>query len=157
MSEAFEVTQAPEGTRTLTLSRNFAVPVQRLFDAWADPEQTCRWMGPRNTDCRVDEWDFRVGGNYVIVMISDEGNEFPAHGVFQAIDRPNRLAMTWAWQHEDFMQGIETLLDLEFVPAGDGASELRLTHALMPDEEQAGRHAGGWTSALECLADYLNA
>lgn len=157
MSEAFDVSEDSQGTRTLTMSRSFAVPVQRLFDAWADPAQTCRWMGPRNTDCRVDEWDFREGGSYLIVMVSEEGNEFPAKGVFRIIDPPNRLAMTWAWQHEDFMQGIDTLLDLEFVTAGDGASELRLTHALMPDEEQAGRHAGGWGSALECLEEFLAA
>tara|TARA_A100001037_G_C15033489_1_gene582113 strand:- start:246 stop:407 length:162 start_codon:yes stop_codon:yes gene_type:complete len=53
-------------------------------------------MGLHNTDSWVDEWNFCVGGNYVIVMISDEGNEFLAHGVFQATNQPNRLATTWA-------------------------------------------------------------
>jgi len=47
-------------------------------------------------------------------MISDEGNEFPAHGVFNTIDPPKHLSMSWAWQHEGMMQGVETSLELRF-------------------------------------------
>lgn len=142
-------------TQTLTMSRGFDVSAQRLFDAWTIPEQTCRWMGPRTVDCRIDLWDFREGGNYEIVMISDEGNEFPAHGTFETIDPPRRLAMSWAWRHEDMMQGIETLLELQFKSLDTNKSELHLTHSRLPDVEQTERHQGGWVGALDCLADYL--
>ena len=71
-------------------------------------------MGPRTVDCRIDALDFREGGRYEIVMISDEGNEFPAHGVFHTIDPSKHLSMSWAWQHEGMMQGVETSLELRF-------------------------------------------
>jgi uncharacterized protein YndB with AHSA1/START domain len=142
-------------TQTVTLSRSFDVSAQRLFDAWAIPEQTCRWMGPRSVKCRIDLWDFREGGNYELVMISDEGNEFPAHGTFETIDRPRRLALSWAWQHEDKMQGVETLLELQFESIDANTSELRLTHTRIPGVSQAEHHQEGWDGTLDCLADYL--
>ena len=142
-------------TQTVTLSRRFDVSAQRLFDAWSIPEQTCRWMGPRSVDCRIDLWDFREGGNYELVMISDEGKEFPAHGTFETIDPPKRLAMSWAWQHEDKMQGIETLLEIQFESIDANTSELRLIHTRLPGAPQAERHQEGWDGTLDCLADFL--
>ena len=155
MSDAVNFSREPDATTTLTMSRKFPEPAQRLFDAWADPEQNCRWMGPKSVDCRVDVWDFREGGEYEIVMVSSEGNEFPAHGTFETIDPPNRLTMSWAWQHKDMMQGTETHLDLQFEQLDDHNSELRLTHSRMPDNEQAERHQEGWSGSFECLARHL--
>ena len=86
MSDTVNFSREPDATTTLTMSRKFPEPAQRLFDAWADPEQNCRWMGPKSVDCRVDVWDFREGGEYEIVMVSSDGNEFPAHGTFETID-----------------------------------------------------------------------
>lgn len=141
---------------TLTLSRVFPVSAQRLYEAWTDPEQTCRWMGPRSVACRIDLWDFREGGAYQIVMISEEGNEFPAHGVFETIDPPKRLAMSWAWQHEDMMQGVETLLELRFESLDKTRSELQLVHSRLPDATQSSRHQDGWEGAFDCLAEFLS-
>ncbi len=143
--------------QTLTISRTFPVTPQRLFEAWTDPEQACRWMGPKNVDCRVDRWDFHEGGNYEIVMLSDEGNEFPAHGVFETIDPPTRLTMTWTWQHDDPMQGVETLIDLEFRAAGSTSAELILVHSRLPTATAVTRHREGWESALDCLETHLAA
>lgn len=146
-----------DDSQTLTIRRTFPVTARRLFEAWTDPEQACRWMGPDNVDCRIDRWDFREGGHYEIVMLSDEGNEFPAHGVFETIDPPARLAMTWAWQHDDPMQGIETRIDLAFRDVDSGSAELVLTHSRLPSATAVTRHGEGWESALDCLAEHLAA
>jgi uncharacterized protein YndB with AHSA1/START domain len=146
-----------DDTRVVKMTRRFAVSVARLYGAWTDPDQTCRWMGPRGVDCRIDTWEFREGGGFRIVMVSGEGGEYPAEGEFRRIDPPHTPAMSWAWQHEDPMQGIETLLYLDFEADGDSASILHLTHSLMPSDNAVERHSEGWTDALECLAEYLEA
>lgn len=150
-----DITEAPDATHTLKMSRRFAVPVERLFAAWTDPEQACQWMGPRNVGCRIDRWELQEGGNYEIVLLSPENKEHAAHGVFGLIDPPNRLTMSWTWQHEGDMQGVETFLGLKFIATADGASELQLTHTMLPNDEMADAHAGGWQGALECLDEYL--
>ena len=155
MSNAPEITEAADSPRTLQVSRDFAVPVERLFAAWTDASQTCQWMGPKNVSCRIDRWDFQEGGDYVIVMLSAENKEHAAHGVFGTIDPPNRLTMSWIWQHEGEMQGVETFLDLKFTATTEGASELQLTHTMLPDGEMADAHSDGWQGALECLDAYL--
>lgn len=142
---------------TLTLSRTFPVTARRLFEAWADPEQACRWMGPRTVDCRIDLWDFQAGGSYQIIMISDEGHEFPAHGVFDTIDPPRQISMSWAWQHDDPMQGVESFLELRFESLDETSSKLELVHSRLPDADQAKRHQSGWQGALDCLAEFLTA
>ncbi|MEP4379905.1 MAG: SRPBCC domain-containing protein [Alphaproteobacteria bacterium] len=155
MTDAPDITQAPDATRTLQLSRRFAVPVERLYAAWTDPEQACQWLGPKNVSCRIDLWDFREGGDYAVVLLSPENKEHGARGVFGTIDPPNRLTMSWTWQHEGQMQGVETILDLKFAATPDGASELQLTHSMLPNDEMAEGHSDGWQGALDCLAAYL--
>lgn len=146
-----------DDARAVHMTRRFEVPVERLYDAWTDPDQACRWMGPRGVDCRIDAWHFHEGGEFRIVMVSGEGGEYPAEGEFRRIDPPRALTMTWIWQHDDAMQGIETLLHLDFEADGEGAAILRLTHSLMPSDNAVERHTEGWTSALECLAEHLTA
>lgn len=155
MTDAPDITEAPDATRTLRLSRVFAVPVERLYAAWTDPDQACLWMGPRTVNCRIDRWDFREGGRYEIVLVSAENKEHGAQGVFGTIDPPNRLTMSWTWQHEGQMQGLETFLDLKFSDAGAGSSELQLTHTMLPNDEMAEGHAEGWDGALACLEAHL--
>ena len=46
MTNAPDITEAPDATRTLRVSRNFTVPIERLFAAWTDPAQARQWMGP---------------------------------------------------------------------------------------------------------------
>ena len=106
--------------------------------------------------CRIDLWDFREGGNYELVMISDEGNEFPAHGTFETIDRPTTTCnvMGLAARRQD-ARCIETLLELQFESIDANTSELRLIHTRLPGASQAERHQEGWDGTLDCLADYL--
>lgn len=95
------------------------------------------------------------GGEYEMIMVSLENKEHAAHGVFGTIDLPNRLTLSWTWQHEGEMQGLATFLDLKFNATADGASELQLTHTMLPNDEMADAHAGGWQGAFECLEEYL--
>ncbi|MGB0570540.1 MAG: SRPBCC family protein [Alphaproteobacteria bacterium] len=112
-------------------------------------------MGPKNVSCRVDRWDFHEGSNYEIVLLSSENKEHGTRGVFGTIDPPNRLTMSWTWQHEGQIQGRETFLDLKFVSTGDGASKLQVTHSMLPNDEMAEAHSDGWWGGLECLEDFL--
>ena len=112
-------------------------------------------MGPENVSCRIGQWDFGEGGQFEIVLVSFESKEHGARGVFGTIDPPHRLAMSWAWQHEGQMRGLETFLGLKFMALDDGTSELRLTHTMLPNPEMAEGHAEGWQNAFECLDTFL--
>ena len=86
-------------------------------------------------------------------MRSPEGSEHCVKGVYREIRRPNRLVFTWIWEQGD-MNGVETLVTLDFVAQGNGA-ELRLTHEGLPSENSRGLHEQGWSSSFDCLAELV--
>ncbi len=55
------VTTDPESL-TITLVAEFPVPVQRLWDAFADPRQLERFWGPPGYPTTFDSFDLRPGG-----------------------------------------------------------------------------------------------
>ena len=51
-----------EDTHSITLTRTFRAPRERVFAAWTDPETMQRWMV--RGKCTDAEVDLRVGGAY---------------------------------------------------------------------------------------------
>jgi uncharacterized protein YndB with AHSA1/START domain len=71
--------------------RLFDVDAQTLFDAFADPEKLKHWWGPHGFTNRIDEFDFRVGGDWRITMTASNGTDFANRSTFQEIVAPHRI------------------------------------------------------------------
>lgn len=68
---------------TLTGTRVFDAPVDRVWTAWTDPADVRQWWGAAGFTVPVAEIDFRVGGTSLVCMSS------PEYG---------RLYNTWQYQ-----------------------------------------------------------
>lgn len=143
------VTEEPEG-HTLTMSRRFAAPRERVYAAWTDRALVAQWFGPANVTCTIHEWDAQPGGAYSLTMHDSDGDDMPLSGVFREVSPPERLVCTWIWGGDGGMAGRETLLTLEFEAAGD-ETVLHLNHSLLPDEDWAQKHSMGWGSCFNSL------
>lgn len=66
------VTQDPEAL-TLTVVADFAVPVRRLWDAYADPRQIERFWGPPGWPATFTRHDVTVGGRSNYAMTGPDG------------------------------------------------------------------------------------
>ena len=141
---------------TVRITRTYRASAQAVFDAWTKPEQLSQWMCP--FDLRVAEvsLDLRVGGAYSVVMQGEDRHEH--HGVFEVIDPPGRLVMSWAGGG---LQGVESRLTIaiEAAEADDGAPAARMTliHERFPDAENPGNYDTGWNSAFDKLQAVLEA
>ena len=62
MTDAAIAMTEEAGSQTLTMSRRFSAPRERVYAACADGAQVARWFGPESVTCTVHEWDARVGG-----------------------------------------------------------------------------------------------
>jgi uncharacterized protein YndB with AHSA1/START domain len=72
-------------------TRVFAVPRERLFNAWADPDQLKQWWGPKGFTNTFHEFDMRPGGDWRFIMHGPNGADYKNHSVFVEIVKPERI------------------------------------------------------------------
>ena len=66
---------------TLTIIADYPVPVERLWDAYADPRQLERFWGPEQWPATFTRHDMTVGGRSQYYMTGPDGNR--SHGWFR--------------------------------------------------------------------------
>ena len=146
-----------EGTtedRTLIVERVFRAPPEKVFRAWTDPDILTQWWGPEGMSTPECDLDARPGGAWRTVMANDKGDSHTVAGVFREITPPDRLVMTWAWQHEDGSQGHETEIVVTFEGVPEG-TRLRLVQSVFESVEQCDNHGMGWRSTFNDLDKYF--
>jgi len=133
----------------LTVTRAFAAPAERVFDAWLDPAMAARFLfaTPDGEMIRC-EIDARVGGHALIVERRSGGD---AHHrlKFEAIDRPLRLVFLFSADPAE--DGEWTRVTIEIAPAATGCT-LTLTHEMDPQwAAYEAQTRSGWTMILDSL------
>jgi uncharacterized protein YndB with AHSA1/START domain len=138
---------------SLSISRQFPAPPEKVWKALITPEAIRQWMGPSD-EFRVPiaEVDARVGGRYRIVMVSPDGEEHDVQGVYREVSAPARLVYTWAWKSTPEK---ESLVTIELRAKGAG-TELTITHSQFADEAAREGHEKGWIGCLARLERYLS-
>jgi len=134
---------------TLVIDRVLNAAPDRVFVAWTDTAQLAQWYGPEGMTAEIFSNDVKPGGQYSLVMRSDEG-EYHLSGAYEKIDPPNELVMSWKWKTSDEV----TRVTIELRPEGE-QTHLRLTHTGFAEAEQASSHSQGWSSSLNDLERYL--
>lgn len=69
----------------LMITRIFEAPRDLVWQAWTDPALVVRWWGPKVLTTPVAKIDLHVGGKYLYVMRSPEGEDFWGTGVYREI------------------------------------------------------------------------
>ncbi len=149
MAEVSVTDRVEEFAEALRLSRRLKAPREAVFRAFTDPAALAQWFGPEGIDVTNVKVDLRPGGGYAMVFNETDGGNHGLSGVYREISPPERLVMTWVWDHGD-LAGIETLVTIELAEA-DGETELTLIHEKLPSQAFLELHRQGWTSSFICL------
>ena len=64
-----------KGTKTVTITKEFAYERSLVWDAYTKPEILDRWWAPKPLSSRTKEMNFEVGGRRFYAMVSTEGDE----------------------------------------------------------------------------------
>jgi uncharacterized protein YndB with AHSA1/START domain len=140
---------------TLVMQHTFKAPIERVFDAWSNPEILREFYAPeenmRVTDVQVD---FRVGGAYRVAILMPDGDTYVSYGTYSEIVRPSRIVCSQQWQEDDPPLEKQTKMTLEFASRGT-ETELTLTHEYFRDAQQRDGHARGWGKCLAKLERVL--
>jgi uncharacterized protein YndB with AHSA1/START domain len=108
---------------TLTVVGDYPVPVQRLWEAYADPRQLERFWGPETWPATFTRHDMAVGGRSRYYMTGPDGTR--AHGWwrFLAVEPGRRIEVEDGFAHEDGtpddgMPTMRMVLTFEATPTG---------------------------------------
>ena len=132
--------------------REFDAPIELVFDVLTKPEHVTRWFAPFTcvvTECSID---LRVGGDYHIVFVTEDGVECSFRGTYLEIERPTRIVDTWlfeGWPEADAVESVDLL-------EAHGVTKLTMKLAF---RDQAGRRHmtrhDGQEDSFDKLEDYL--
>jgi uncharacterized protein YndB with AHSA1/START domain len=136
----------------IVTTRQFDAPIELVFDVLTKPEHVRHWFAPftdRVTKCSID---LRVGGDYHIVFVTEDGKECSFRGTYLEVDAPTRTVATWLFEGWPDAHAVESM-DLRET---DGVTKLTLRLAF---RDQAGRDHmtkhDGQEDSFDKMEDYL--
>ncbi|MEU0742316.1 SRPBCC domain-containing protein [Streptomyces sp. NPDC006134] len=86
---------------TLTLVADFAAPVERVWQLWADPRQLERWWGPPSYPATVEEHDLTAGGEVSYFMTGPEGEKYRGWWRITSVTPPTSLEFVDGFADQD--------------------------------------------------------
>ena len=87
---------------TLTLTAEFAAPVERVWQVYADPRQLEKVWGPPTYPATFVDHDLRPGGRVTYYMTSPEGEKFAGYWQITAVDEPRSFSFDDGFADQDF-------------------------------------------------------
>ena len=143
---------------TVSLTRVFDAPRERVFAAWTDARQLERWFGPRGFTLHSAEADPRPGGMFRLCLRSPQGKDYWVRGLYREVVAPERLVISCTAEDEKGIPRLEEIISVSFADEG-GRTRLSLNAtAGGTGPEAEAMMAGmprGWNQTVSRLDEHL--
>jgi uncharacterized protein YndB with AHSA1/START domain len=140
-----------------TLSRDYPVPLERVWDAFATEDQKLHWFGGGDT-VETGEWvfDFRVGGRDIDEGAFHGGPVSRYEATYTDIVEHDRIVTTY----DMWLDGVHmstSRASYEFEPIEGGTRFTHVEHGVFFDQFWADgpNRERGYRDLLEALGNYL--
>ena len=77
--------------REIVISKVVDAPRELVFKAWTELEHLKNWWGPNGFSTKTEHFEFRIGGEWIFLMIGPDGHEFPNEIYFENIIPPELI------------------------------------------------------------------
>ena len=135
---------------SLTQTRVFSAPAERVYRALIDPAALAKWNPPDGFTAIVHELDARVGGRFRISFVNfTNGQEHAFGGEYRELVPNQKVVATDRFEDENLPGEILTTYLLSSVSVG---TELKIEQTGLPDVIPAEACRMGWQQSLELLA-----
>ncbi|MFC4590519.1 SRPBCC domain-containing protein [Sphaerisporangium corydalis] len=102
------VITAPSGSPFIEIVREFDAPPAKVFRAMTDPGLVPQWLGPREVEMDLLEYDARPGGAYRYIHRSPDGGEYGFRGVFHTVAAGARIIQTFEYEGSPGVVSLES-------------------------------------------------
>jgi uncharacterized protein YndB with AHSA1/START domain len=130
-ANAMQVTKPSD--REIVVTRSFAAPPQKVFDALMKPDRVSRWYRPERMALITYEADLRTGGAFRYIFQRPSGKKIEMRGVYQEMNAPHRWVHTETYDFSPL-----TLLVTIVLNEVDGKTLLKQTIVYPSKEERDG-------------------
>lgn len=136
---------------TFTLERHYARAVERVFEAWANPEARKRWMAQGAEHSQ----EFVVGGLETVRGVDGEGRALTYEARYTEIV-PNERILTTSTLHTEDRLSTVSVTSVEFALDGSGTRIVLTEHGMyLPGQEQPAWREQGTAQQLDTLGTEL--
>jgi len=118
---------AEDGKQELTITREFDLPLELLFKAYAEPELVEQWMGTK-----VLKLESKKHGSYQFETTDPKGNKHRFNGVIHEFIENRKITRTFEMENTPFGVQLEFY---EFEQLTDDTSKLNM-HVIYESVEQ---------------------
>jgi uncharacterized protein YndB with AHSA1/START domain len=143
---------------SLVVRRTVRAPVERVFEAWTQPQHLRAWWGPKDVTCVDPEVDLRVGGRLRIGNKLPNGDVMWINGEFELVSPPSKLVYSWQLgpDKDAPLAPRETRerVSVRFEPHEAG-TEIIIVHERLASEASRKSHEDGWFGCLDGLVRHL--
>lgn len=153
-----------EQIETVLISKDFDAPVEKVWDAWADPNKLAAWWCTDDIkEMIITEYDFRPGGVWRQHAISNDGYAIGEGGpgvVFDDIAPLEKIVtrpLPAQGESVSLVPGLEQSI-ISFKPIGAGKTELAIKHVRIGTDDWEPNEIlrSTYEQIFDNLAAYLN-
>jgi uncharacterized protein YndB with AHSA1/START domain len=94
----------------ILITREFDAPIELVFDVFTKPEHVRKTFAPFGEEVTECSIDLRIGGNYHVVFVTNDGRECSFRGTYLQIEAPTRTAQTWLFDGWPDAQAVESMV-----------------------------------------------
>ena len=121
---------AKPSDREIVITRAFAAPPQKVFDAMTKPDEVPRWFESTRMTLERYEADVKAGGAFRYVFRRPSGAKLEMRGVFEQVDAPRR------WVHTETYDFSPLRLLVTLTLEESGGKTLLTQTILYPSKEE---------------------
>lgn len=140
----------------IVTTREFDAPLELVFDVLTKPEHVRNWFAPFTCEVTECSIDLRVGGDYHIVFVTEDGTECSFRGTYLEIEPPTRTVATWLFEGWPDAGPDADAVETVELNETDGVTTLTMTLAFRDQARRAHMTASdGQEDSFDKLEDYL--
>jgi len=144
--------------QTVTLTRVFEAPRERVFACWTRAEHLQHWFGPKGFTIHSCETDARPGGKFRLCLRAPDGRDYWVRGEFREVAAPEHLLIACVADDDKGVERLHETIDVTFTESRGRTTVALIAKASGPSDEAAAMLKGmdkGWAQTVDRLGQHL--